>query len=379
MEEFKKQIYTLKIDPYFSDYFPLLSKESFDGLEKQIIDEGCRNPIAVWHGVIVDGHNRYKICHKNNIPFSTFNLGVNTKEEARIWMIDEQKDRRNWTEKELAYYIGEKYELEKVVESRNQYTIKNNKESAPRTNNAEQKSDHVTAEKIAKQYGIGERTVQSNAQYAKSIDTISFNNPELKQKILKEEIFIPKKTVVEIANKSEEERNKIVSELQNGKSIEEILPKKQEKATSIKTLVQIEPAIKKCSKCQQEKLCSEFNNGNDFCKECEKHIYEPTNKLQNIDNKQNYMDDITKSLKTEKIAKDYLNVDAEINYVCDEIINQINLGIDRIFGEDMGVSENMTEENINYVASNIDTMINKLMGFKLKIKNIKIKGDNVNE
>jgi len=32
--------------------------------EANILKNGCYDPIKIWNGTIVDGHNRYEICTK---------------------------------------------------------------------------------------------------------------------------------------------------------------------------------------------------------------------------------------------------------------------------------------------------------------------------
>ncbi len=57
------------INPKFKELIPLLSSEEYEGLEKSIIIEGCRDALILWNKAIVDGHNRYEICTKHGIKF----------------------------------------------------------------------------------------------------------------------------------------------------------------------------------------------------------------------------------------------------------------------------------------------------------------------
>ena len=66
----EKKVWTLKIDKDFQDLIRPLFKNEYLQLEANLISDGCREPIAVWNGVIVDGHNRYKICTEHGIPLS---------------------------------------------------------------------------------------------------------------------------------------------------------------------------------------------------------------------------------------------------------------------------------------------------------------------
>ena len=62
---------TLRIDHEFKELIPPLSNDEYEGLRDSILEEGCRNPIIVHDGVIIDGHNRYDICQLFNVPFKT--------------------------------------------------------------------------------------------------------------------------------------------------------------------------------------------------------------------------------------------------------------------------------------------------------------------
>lgn len=86
---------TLTVDPEFRDLIPRLSAEERAGLESNIQQYGCHTAIAEWKGIIVDGHNRYAICRKHNIPFDTRPMQFADRCEAIIWIIRNQFDRRN--------------------------------------------------------------------------------------------------------------------------------------------------------------------------------------------------------------------------------------------------------------------------------------------
>ena len=56
----------LKIDPEFQGKIPPLTFEELNQLEANILRDGrIINPIIVWQGLIVDGHNRYTIAKKH--------------------------------------------------------------------------------------------------------------------------------------------------------------------------------------------------------------------------------------------------------------------------------------------------------------------------
>jgi DNA-binding transcriptional regulator/RsmH inhibitor MraZ len=61
----------LRIDPEFKSLIPPLATEEYAGLEESILAEGCRDALILWDGILIDGHNRYEICTRHNIPFET--------------------------------------------------------------------------------------------------------------------------------------------------------------------------------------------------------------------------------------------------------------------------------------------------------------------
>lgn len=85
----------LKIDPELKAFMPPLSEGEQAALEANIIANGCRVPLVVWDGTLVDGHHRYEICRKHNIPFTVEEQSFADKGEAKLWMLQEQRSRRN--------------------------------------------------------------------------------------------------------------------------------------------------------------------------------------------------------------------------------------------------------------------------------------------
>lgn len=70
-----------------------------------------------------------------------------------------------------------------------------------------------TAQKIADQTGVSEKTIKNDAEFAKAIDVIQKDTPELAQKILKEDIKPTQKEVLELAKKPTDEKKAIAEEI----------------------------------------------------------------------------------------------------------------------------------------------------------------------
>lgn len=202
----------LLIDEEFKKLIPPLSKEEFKILEDNILKDGCIDPICTWNDIIIDGHNRYKICKKHNVVFKIHEISFTQREEVKNWICSNQLGRRNISEETKKYLIGKRYEMEKSLlknsKGRNQYSEdKKLNEEIRKERNVNHKP--LTAIKLGKEYQVSCRTVLGYATYAKAIDTLEKDEPELTQKILSGEINIPQCQVVKISKLTPKFKNKI--------------------------------------------------------------------------------------------------------------------------------------------------------------------------
>ncbi len=85
------------IDKEIRGLIPPLTKEELAALDQSLKTEGCRDALILWkgHGILLDGHHRYEICNKNDIKFRTTEMGLADKNDAKIWVIENQFSRRN--------------------------------------------------------------------------------------------------------------------------------------------------------------------------------------------------------------------------------------------------------------------------------------------
>ncbi len=88
-------MYDLIIDKEFKDLIPPLTQYEFDLLEQNCIKDGIRESISVWNKIIIDGHNRYAIAKKNNLPFRIVEYNFNNRSEVIDWIRKNQLGRRN--------------------------------------------------------------------------------------------------------------------------------------------------------------------------------------------------------------------------------------------------------------------------------------------
>jgi hypothetical protein len=88
------------VDAEFAALIPPLSAEERQQLEENIIEHGgARDPLVVWANkgtlTLLDGHNRYEICTRLGVDFDIKEMRFDDRNHAMLWIIDNQKGRRN--------------------------------------------------------------------------------------------------------------------------------------------------------------------------------------------------------------------------------------------------------------------------------------------
>ena len=85
----------MKVNEEFKRLIPALTVEEYKQLEANILSEGIRDPLVVWNGYLVDGHNRYTIATQHGLEYKTVNKEFKDGNAVKIWMVNNQLGRRN--------------------------------------------------------------------------------------------------------------------------------------------------------------------------------------------------------------------------------------------------------------------------------------------
>jgi hypothetical protein len=183
------------------DLIPPLNEEEYTQLEANILKNGCRDALSIWETtrgvitnnaensgesvyVLIDGHNRFDICKKNNVTFNVQLLSFAGLQEVKDYMIDLQLGRRNLRPEQISYFRGLRFLNEK--NEKGKYDRENHKVQ----NEPYAQSEGIdTAEKLAIEYNVGRSTIKRDAEYAKGISKLekAFRDDILsgKQKVAK--------------------------------------------------------------------------------------------------------------------------------------------------------------------------------------------------
>jgi site-specific DNA-methyltransferase (adenine-specific) len=95
------------INPDFEKLIPPLSQDERAGLEALILADGIQSPLIIARYPsaggeeilqLADGHNRYRIAEKHGLKYNTITQDFASEDDVVIWMVDNQKGRRNLTD-----------------------------------------------------------------------------------------------------------------------------------------------------------------------------------------------------------------------------------------------------------------------------------------
>lgn len=169
------------IDQEFKALIPPLSKEEFEQLEANCLRDGIRDNLIVWDNngdfVLIDGHNRYEIAQKHNLPYNYKRMEFPNREAVIEWIILNQFGRRNLSAYDRSLLA---LKLKPIVQEQAQQRMQ---EGAKGTQiSAEAKGE--TRDKLAKVAGVSHDTIHK-------VEVIQQKAPEeIREKVKSGELSI---------------------------------------------------------------------------------------------------------------------------------------------------------------------------------------------
>lgn len=185
------------IDHEFRDYLSALRPDEYRTLESSILANGCETPLTLWGNVIVDGHNRHRICTEHGVPFETEQRVFADRAAVIDWMLVNQLGRRNLSPDDFRLFIGRLYNSRKNTKA----------EAGAMKSNPQNEGSSSTAETIASEHGTSRATVERSGKQAEAIDTKA--SPELKEAVRNHDV--PVSAAAVIAELPEQDQAQIVA------------------------------------------------------------------------------------------------------------------------------------------------------------------------
>lgn len=180
----------------FELLLPPLSLQENDALEESIKADGCREPLTVWKrtqeeggNVLLDGHNRYRICTANDVTFRVDYKSFSNEADARKWVFENALGRRSLTPMGLSYSRG-----------RLCLALRSSSQRAPG------KIYQVAWEALAKRFGVTEKTVRNDVELAISLDRLAkLLGERAKNEILSGKLKLARKQISALVRVAEDE------------------------------------------------------------------------------------------------------------------------------------------------------------------------------
>jgi hypothetical protein len=199
---------SLKVNAAFQALIPLQSKGELLALEQSIEAEGCRDPLLVWkgHNVVLDGHTRRELCQKHKKQVKAREVELPDEKAAIEYILSIQRQRRNLTREAMSYFRGAEYNA-----------VKESHGGSRRGRRSKGQSDPLksTAAELARKYGVSEKTVKRDGNFAAVIDKIVevYGDQEIKRRLLGADVKLTQGTARVLYKMPAKERKKAVDEL----------------------------------------------------------------------------------------------------------------------------------------------------------------------
>jgi hypothetical protein len=191
----------LTIDSEFESMGRRLQPEEASLLEQDILEHGCLDPIIVWENhdnIILDGHNRYRICTETGSGFKVRAISLPDREACLEWIDKHQLGKRNLTDVERTVYQGRLYKRRK------------HKNGGDRKSKSVCQNDKVISTAVALSAELGDvspATLVRAGKFVDALDAIEVNvSKEAKDEILSGKSGLSKGRVVEIAQQPAEKQ-----------------------------------------------------------------------------------------------------------------------------------------------------------------------------
>ena len=200
------------LDDEFRIYLPKLDKVTYEGLERKLLEQGARDPLVLWNGILIDGYNRFKICTEHDIPFTTVSLEFDSREDVLDWIIENQLERRNLTPLEFSHYRGMLFNSKKRVQgTNNRYADK-----SKNPQNEGKLGRSATAREIGDRFKVSKATIERDGRMAEAIIAIAEVSLDAKQKVLSGEVPIDRSKLQRLSKASKEEIEDVANQINEG-------------------------------------------------------------------------------------------------------------------------------------------------------------------
>lgn len=168
---------TFDISKELEEFLPPTSEDEKKTLRASLEADGCLQPLVVWQEgkVLVDGHNRYRICVELGIPFTVTERSFSSIKEVREWMLVQQLGRRNLSDQHRKWCLGTLYKSQKNTkggQDSNDNAKKRMRHFDAFDSSKPEEKTSATRDLIAAKHGTAPRTVERSAVFTRNVDEL---------------------------------------------------------------------------------------------------------------------------------------------------------------------------------------------------------------
>ena len=183
----------IQIDPEFQWLVQPLEPAEMAELEEDIFDHGCKVPIKVWKGFVVDGHKRMEICAKWGLKFEIEDIEFSDRSAVMDAICNEQLKRGDLTDEYFKYLIGKRYGF-RLLRDTSQNEIYDAVAKRIKANKS-----RGMIQKYAEETGFSVPTIRKYCDWCEAVDNIKRKHYEFARLILTSKLKLSHESTVEIS------------------------------------------------------------------------------------------------------------------------------------------------------------------------------------
>lgn len=204
----------LRVHPDLRFLVSPLSEQVHSDLKARLLQNGCSTPIRVWDNIVLVDYEAFEICKAYGIPMTVSRIRLGSLEEATAWVCKNQLLRKDISEKTRHYLIGKRFLVEKALGAHEAARVRQSAASAMTNTVIVDTTPYdataaKTCERLGLEYHICFVTVRKYGVFASIIDYIRAREPALADRIINGKIRISHEHLVEIAQLSPVEFNRM--------------------------------------------------------------------------------------------------------------------------------------------------------------------------
>jgi len=131
---------------------------------------------VLWGDVLVDGHNRYRICTTHDLDYDTVQREFADRVEVADWIDANQLGRRNLSPEAMSLLRGRRYNRTKNANGvrLDSGQLRQTVAAAPKR----------TSASLGEEHGVSHRTIERDGRFADAVETLKPHVPDIEQRVL---------------------------------------------------------------------------------------------------------------------------------------------------------------------------------------------------